>query len=307
MRMIEFAGRRAVAPRMSRMLDSPFALEERGAGPPRRTGPRFYRIGLDAGRGSAVTRLAGKVAFITGGGTGIGRACALAFAREGAGVALAGRRREPLDAAAEEIRKAEGKAMTSACNVTVREQVECALAAAEKHYGRLDCIVNNAGALLVATAEGTTEEDWQRIVDANLKSVFLVSRAALPALRRAGGGSIVNLASVLGLVGMKARAAYCAAKSGVIGLTRAMAMDHAGDGIRVNAICPAIVETEMVRDLYSAQSDPAAAMRARAATLPLARFGKPEDIAHLAVYLASDESSWMTGAALPLDGGLTAT
>ena len=254
-----------------------------------------------------MTRLAGKVAFITGGGTGIGRACGLAFAREGAGVALAGRRPAPLESAAEEIRAVGGRALALPCDVIVGAEIERALATAEQHFGRLTCIVNNAGALLVATAEGTTEEDWQRIVDANLKSVFLVSRAALPALRRAGGGAIVNVASVLGLVGMKARAAYCAAKSGVIGLTRAMAMDHAGEGIRVNAICPAIVETEMVRDLFSAQSDPAAAMRARAATLPLARFGKPEDIAHLAIYLASDESSWMTGAALPLDGGLTAT
>jgi meso-butanediol dehydrogenase / (S,S)-butanediol dehydrogenase / diacetyl reductase len=254
-----------------------------------------------------VTRLAGKVAFITGGGTGIGRACAVAFSREGAGVALAGRRLAPLESAAEEICAAGGRALAVACDVTARTEVERALAAAEQHFGRLTCIVNNAGALLVASAENTSEEYWQRILAANLTSVFLVSRAALPALRRAGGGSIVNMASVLGLVGMKARAAYCAAKTGVIGLTHAMAMDHAEEGIRVNAICPALVETEMVRDLYSAQPDPAAAMRARAATLPLARFGKPEDVAHLAVYLASDESSWMTGAALPLDGGLTAT
>lgn len=254
-----------------------------------------------------MTRLAGKIALITGGGTGIGRACAVAFAREGAGVAIVGRRPAPLESAAEEIRAAGGRALAVPCDVTARAEVERALGAAEQYFGRLTCLVNNAGALLVASAENTSEEDWQRILAANLTSVFLVSRAALPALRRAGGGSIVNLASVLGLVGMKARAAYCAAKTGVIGLTRAMAMDHAEEGIRVNAICPALVETEMVRHLFSAQPDPAAAMRARAATLPLARFGKPEDVAHLAVYLASDESSWLTGAALPLDGGLTAT
>jgi NAD(P)-dependent dehydrogenase (short-subunit alcohol dehydrogenase family) len=253
-----------------------------------------------------VTRLAGKIALITGGGTGIGRACALEFARQGAAVALAGRRPEPLDAVARAIEAAGGQAVALPCDVTARGEVEAALAATEKGLGGLTCIVNNAGALLVATAEATTDEDFQRILDANLKSTFLVSRAAIPALRRAGGGSIVNVASVLALVGMKGRAAYCAAKAGVVGLTRAMAMDHAAERIRINAICPAMVETEMVRELYASQPDPAAAIRTRVATLPLGRFGQPADVAGLAVYLASDESSWMTGTSLPLDGGLTA-
>jgi NAD(P)-dependent dehydrogenase (short-subunit alcohol dehydrogenase family) len=125
-------------------------------------------------------------------------------------------------------------------------------------------------------------------------------------MRRCGGGAIVNIASVLGLVGMKQRAAYSASKGGVVALTKAMALDHAAERIRVNCICPAIVETELVRGLFSHQADPDAALRARLATLPLGRLGTPEDVAHLAVYLASEESSWLTGAALPLDGGLTA-
>jgi len=255
-----------------------------------------------------VTRLAGKVAFITGGGTGIGRACALEFARQGASVALVGRRQEPLAAAVVEITAAGGRALAAPCDVTVRDEVEAALGATEKHFGRLTTIVNNAGRLLVANAEGTSDEEWHRVIAANLTSTFLVSRAALPALRRAGGGSIINMSSSSsGIVSMKQRVAYSSSKAGVIGLTHALALDHAAEGIRVNVICPAMVETEMVEGLYAAHPDPAAALRARVATIPMGRFGKVEDVAHLAVYLASDESSWMTGVALPLDGGLTAT
>lgn len=264
--------------------------------------------GLDARGSRAVTRLAGKIAFITGAGTGIGRACAREFARQGAGVALAGRRREPLERVAEEIRGEGGNALVAPCDVTLRVEVERALAATELHFDRLNCIVNNAGALLVASAECTSDEDWHRIIAANLTSAFLVSRAALPALRRAGGGTIINMSSSSsGMVSMKQRVAYSSSKAGVIGLTRALAMDHAAEGIRVNVICPAMVETEMVRDIYASHPDPAAALRARLTTIPMGRFGQSEDVAHLAVYLASDESSWMTGAVLPLDGGLTAT
>ena len=253
-----------------------------------------------------MTRLKGKVALITGGGTGIGRACAAMFAREGARVAVAGRRRAPLEAAVAEIIAAGGEALAVECDVTNRSQVEGAIRATAQRFGRLTSLVNNAGVLLVATVEETSDEDWARVIAANLTGTFLVSRAALPELRRAGGGTIVNVASVLGLIGMKQRAAYITSKTGVVGLTRAMALDHAADGIRVNCICPAIVETELVRDLYKKQADPAAAMRARAATLPVGRLGQPEDVANMAVFLASEESSWLTGAALPLDGGLTA-
>jgi len=255
-----------------------------------------------------VTRLTGKVAFITGAGTGIGRACALEFARQGAAVALAGRRSEPLEAVAGEVRALGGQAHVAPCDATACAEVERALKAAEQQFGRLTCIVNNAGRLLVANAENTSEEDWKGVLEANLTSAFLVSRAALPALRRACGGSIINISSSSsGIVSMKMRVAYSSSKAGVIGLTHAMALDHAEEGIRVNVICPAMVETEMVRDLYKAHADPAVALRARLATIPLGRFGRSEDVAHLAVYLASDESSWMTGAVLPLDGGLTAT
>jgi NAD(P)-dependent dehydrogenase (short-subunit alcohol dehydrogenase family) len=158
----------------------------------------------------------------------------------------------------------------------------------------------------VSTVEGISVEDWDRLMATNLKGPFLMSRAALPAMRRAGGGAIVNVGSVLGLVAMKDRAAYCASKGGVTMLTKAMALDHAHEMIRVNCICPAIVETDLIAELSSKSEDGRRARDARLTTLPLGRFGKADDIAELAVFLASEESSWMTGTAIPVDGGLTA-
>ncbi len=251
-------------------------------------------------------RLAGKTALITGAGTGIGRAIALAMAREGAEVALAARRRELLDAVASEIGGAGGVAVAIQCDVTNRASIENAIAVTVKRFGGLNVVVNNAGAALVADAAKTSDEDWQRILDVNLTGTFLVSRAALAEFRRAGGGVIVNIGSVLGLVARKDRAAYCAAKGGVTSLTKAMALDHAHEKIRVNCICPSIVETPLGTASLASTGDVEEARRVRAREIPLGRLGKPEDVAELAVYLASDEASWVTGAAWPLDGGLTA-
>ena len=251
-------------------------------------------------------RLQGKVALISGGGTGIGRACALLFAREGARVALAGRRAEPLEAVARGITAVAGDALAVPCDVTQSASVEQAVRAAADRFGRLDVVVNNAGALLIGTAEETSDADWSRLLAVNLTGTFLVSRAALPELRKSGCGSIINIGSVLGLVGMKQRAAYAASKGGVTLLTKAMALDHARENIRVNCICPAIVETELVATVLRKMPDPEATRRLRAEQIPLGRIGSPEDVAHLALFLASEESAWLTGAALPLDGGLTA-
>jgi len=253
-----------------------------------------------------VTRLAGKTALITGGGTGIGRACAVLFAREGAKVAVAGRRAEPLAAVAAELSGAGEQAFAVVCDVTKSAEVERAVQSVVARFGRLDVVVNNAGAVLAATAEETSEADWDRLLGVNLKGTFLLSRAVLPELRKAGGGVIINIGSVLGLVGMKQRAAYSAAKGGVTLLTKAMALDHAHEGIRINCICPSLVETELIRELFSVVPDPEAHRRQRIAQIPLGRLGRPEDVAQLALFLASEESSWLTGAALPLDGGLTA-
>jgi NAD(P)-dependent dehydrogenase (short-subunit alcohol dehydrogenase family) len=251
-------------------------------------------------------RLSGKVAFVTGGGTGIGRACALAFAREGAKVAVAGRRPSPLVSVAQEIEAAGSESLALECNVTDAAAARTALDQAEKHFGQLNVVVNNAGAAVVATVENTSDEDWDRIIATNLTGTFLVSRAALPALRRAGGGAIVNIGSILGIVARKDRAAYCAAKAGVSGLTRAMALDHAQDKIRVNCICPSLIETDLGAQVMSQNPNAQAEREKRIGEIPVGRIGTPEDVAMMAVYLASDEASWITGASFPLDGGLTA-
>jgi NAD(P)-dependent dehydrogenase (short-subunit alcohol dehydrogenase family) len=250
--------------------------------------------------------VAGKAAIVTGAGTGIGRAIALALAREGAKVAVAGRRREKLEEAAQAIRQAGGEALVTVCDVSSEADSYRAVKDAEEAFGHVNVLVNNAGALSVSTVESISVEEWDRLMATNLKGPFLMSRAVLPAMRQAGGGAIVNVGSVLGLVAMKDRAAYCASKGGVTMLTKAMALDHAQEKIRVNCICPAIVETDLIRELFSKSEEGRRARDTRLATLPLGKFGKPDDIAELAVFLASEESSWMTGTAIPVDGGLTA-
>ena len=253
-----------------------------------------------------MTRVAGKAAIVTGAGTGIGRAIALALAREGAKVAVAGRRREKLGEVAQAIRQAGGEALVTVCDVSSEADSQRAVKDAEEAFGHVNVLVNNAGALSVSTVESISVKEWDRLMATNLKGPFLMSRAVLPAMRQAGGGAIVNVGSVLGLVAMKDRAAYCASKGGVTMLTKAMALDHAQEKIRVNCICPAIVETDLIRELFSKSEEGRRARDTRLATLPLGKFGKPDDIAELAVFLASEESSWMTGTAIPVDGGLTA-
>ncbi len=253
-----------------------------------------------------MTRLEGKVAIVTGGGSGIGRAIAMVFGREGAKVAVLGRRQEPLEGVVKELVEsgAEGRAIP--CDVTRSEDARRAVEEVEKAFGRVNVLVNNAGIWSASTVETISEEEWDRVIETNLKGTFLMSRAALPGLRRAGGGAIVNVGSVLGLVGMKERAAYCASKGAVTLLTKAMALDHAHEDIRVNCICPAIIETELVAGLFSETEAGRIARAARIDTLPLGRFGQPNDVAETAAFLASDESSWITGTAIPMDGGLTA-
>jgi NAD(P)-dependent dehydrogenase (short-subunit alcohol dehydrogenase family) len=253
-----------------------------------------------------VTRLQGKKAIVTGGGTGIGRAIALALGRAGAKVAVLGRRTDVLREVAEQIKQAGGEAVAVTCDVSSDKAVRAAIGTADEVFEGLNVLVNNAGALSVSTVESIAEDDWDRVIDTNLKGPFLMSRAVLPAFHKAGGGSIINVSSVLGLVGMKDRAAYCASKGGLVLLTKAMALDHAHQNVRVNCICPAIIETELVKGLFDDSEQGRQAKRARVATLPLGRFGRPEDIGDLAVFLASEESSWMTGTAIPVDGGLTA-
>jgi len=262
---------------------------------------------LDVAGGLPVTRLAGKIAFITGAGSGIGRACAEIFAQQGAKVILAGRRAEPLSSAVTQIKNSGGEAIAVRCDVTDSAQVSAALKAAADKFGALTTIVNNAGVVVPGNAEQTTDANWDMMININLKGTFLVSRASLQFLRLAkGGGSIINIGSIYGVVGSKQRVAYAASKGGVTMLTRAMALDHAHENIRVNCICPSLVETEIATQLFANAPNPEEARRQRVGMIPMGRAGTPQEIAHLAAYLASDESAWVTGAALPIDGGQAA-
>ena len=249
--------------------------------------------------------MAGKKALITGGGSGIGKATALAFAAEGAQVAVAGRRRDKLREVADEIERRGGEGLAMVCDVTSASDAERAVRETTERFGGMNVLVNNAGMLSVSTVETIPEDEWDQVMRVNIKGPFLMSRAALPAFRKAGGGAIVNIGSILGLIGLKDRAAYCASKGALTMLTKAMAMDHAYEKIRVNCICPSLVETELVKGIFEGEKGQAI-RAARTATIPAGRIGRPEDVAALAVYLASEEASWVTGVAMPLDGGLSA-
>jgi NAD(P)-dependent dehydrogenase (short-subunit alcohol dehydrogenase family) len=245
-------------------------------------------------------RLSNKVAIVTGGGSGIGLAIAAAFVREGAQVVICGRDRKKLDAAAKQLG---ASCVAVSADVSDAEEIKMLVDATLQSFQRINVLVNNAGVLLAGTAESLSEDDWDQTFNINVRGLWLLSRAVLPHMRAAGGGSIINMASVLSLTGARNRVAYAASKGAVLQMTKAMALDHAAENIRVNCICPGMVETEMIAQFIQDE----AAKQQRRAMHPVGRFGQPEDIAGAAVLLASDESSWITGAAFPVDGGYTAT
>ena len=250
-------------------------------------------------------RLKNKVAIVTGSGTGLGRAIAFMFAREGASVVVNGRCPGPIEAVANEIESAGGRALAVPADVTQAADIQRLIRAAVDTFGQLDVLVNNAGIIRSRTrAADCTEEDWQKTIEGNLTSVFLCSKYALPELIRPKG-NIINIASMAGLKGTPSRAAYGASKGGVVILTRGMAIDYASQGVRVNAICPAFVETEINRQ-YFAELKQRGEHEELVKRHPLGFLGHSDDVAYAAVYLASDEARWVTGVTLPVDGGMGA-
>lgn len=247
--------------------------------------------------------LRGKVALITGGASGIGRATAMLFGREGAAVAVVDLDENGGRDVVRRIIDDGGRAIFVCADVSRAAECESAVQQTIEQLGKLDILFNNAGIIRRASVVELSEEDWDQIMAVNAKSVFLLSKYAIPLMAKAGGGVIINTASGWGLTGGRKAAAYCASKGAVVLLTKAMALDHGAQNIRVNCICPGDTDTPMLREEARQLGKPEALFLSEAAQRPLQRIGKPEDIAQAALYLASDASSYVTGTTLVVDGG----
>ena len=249
-----------------------------------------------------MNRLNGKVALITGGNAGIGEAIAKRFAEEGASVVITGRRKDELARVANEIERNKGKVLSVAGSVTDEAHVQAAVKQAVHTFGRLDILINNAG--IGDFGKRIHEMDdatWTHVLDVNLTGVFRMTRAVVPAMLKSGGGTIVNISSIASLVGIPLLSAYAASKGAMDAMTRAIAIDYAADKIRCNVVNPGLIDTPMAAPLMKnpEQLDPILSH------YPIRRPGKPEEVANMVLYLASDEAAWVTGATFPIDGGMT--
>jgi NAD(P)-dependent dehydrogenase (short-subunit alcohol dehydrogenase family) len=246
-----------------------------------------------------------KVVLITGGSSGIGRAAALAFAREGARIVVASRRETESDETLALVRQSGGIGTFVKTDVALASDVEALTATVVREHGRIDCAFNNAGiegTHFVPTAE-YSEETWDQVMNVNLKGVWLCMKYEIREMLKNGAGAIVNMSSIAGLVGSMLGAAYSASKHGVIGLTRTAALEYASKGIRINAVCPAVIRTAMAERAFFRDATLGDRVIARH---PMARVGTPEEVAEAVLWLCSDSASFVTGAALPIDGGYLA-
>jgi len=249
-----------------------------------------------------MNRLSGKVAVVTGGNAGIGEAIAKAFAREGASVVITGRRQGELDRVVNDIVQAQGQAVAVAGSVTDELSAQEAVRRAVQQFGQLDILVNNAGVGdFGKRLHEINDTTWAQVLDVNLTGVFRMTRAVLPQMLKQGRGAIVNISSVASLVGLPTLSAYAASKGALDALTRALAVDYAKDGIRCNVVNPGLIDTPMAAPLMGNPEQ----LNPILSHYPIRRPGKPEEVASLVLYLASDEAAWVTGGTFPLDGGMT--
>jgi meso-butanediol dehydrogenase / (S,S)-butanediol dehydrogenase / diacetyl reductase len=252
--------------------------------------------------------LSGRVALVTGSTTGIGEATARCLAEAGATVMLSGRHAQRGEAVLQSLRDGGSRAAFTPCDLRDAGACEALIAATVQSLGRLDILVNNAGILYTADAPDTSDAQWLDTLAVNVTAVFYLSRAAITHMRAQGGGVIVNVASEWGLNGEPNHVAYCTSKGAVVQMTRCLALDHARDNIRINAVCPGEIHTQMVDDILAAQGgDPKAQLQKLAAGIPMRRLASPLEVGRVIRFLASADASYVTGANIPVDGGNDAT